>query len=153
MRYLLFLIIIIPASFLAGCSKNLSPTTNEDSWPTPQIEVTSTEPLIGGQKDEHGCLGPAGYSWCPSKNKCLRTWEEACTLDQAVYNYLRDHVSELSPTKEVLGGKFYLTDLKMMSSSTAIVSYEDGHIALKANVVFSGDKDLNIKINKFEVVK
>lgn len=34
--------------------------------------------LIGGQKDEHGCLGPAGYSWCESKQKCLRVWEEPC---------------------------------------------------------------------------
>jgi len=34
--------------------------------------------LIGGQKDEHGCLGPAGYSWCEAKQKCLRVWEEKC---------------------------------------------------------------------------
>jgi len=34
--------------------------------------------LIGGQKDEHGCLGPAGYSWCPSTQKCQRMWEEYC---------------------------------------------------------------------------
>ena len=34
--------------------------------------------LIGGQKDAHGCLGPAGYSWCEVKQKCLRVWEEKC---------------------------------------------------------------------------
>jgi hypothetical protein len=34
--------------------------------------------LIGGQTDEHGCLGPAGYSWCEAKQKCLRVWEEKC---------------------------------------------------------------------------
>jgi len=37
--------------------------------------------LIGGQKDEHGCLGPAGYSWCAPKNKCLRIWEEQCYIN------------------------------------------------------------------------
>ena len=37
-----------------------------------QIEV------IGGQKDSYGCLYAAGYTWCESKNKCLRTWEEEC---------------------------------------------------------------------------
>lgn len=36
------------------------------------------EEVIGGQRDEHGCLGPAGYSWCETKNKCLRIWEEPC---------------------------------------------------------------------------
>jgi hypothetical protein len=35
--------------------------------------------LIGGERDEHGCLGPAGYSWCETKQKCLRTWEEECS--------------------------------------------------------------------------
>jgi len=36
------------------------------------------EQMIGGQKDEHGCLIPAGYSWCEASRKCLRTWEEYC---------------------------------------------------------------------------
>ncbi len=36
------------------------------------------EKLIGGDRDEHGCLGPAGYQWCPSEKKCMRMWEEYC---------------------------------------------------------------------------
>ncbi len=38
----------------------------------------TNEPLIGGQKDAHGCLVAAGYSWCEPKQKCLRVWEERC---------------------------------------------------------------------------
>lgn len=34
--------------------------------------------VVGGDKDEHGCIGSAGYTWCQSKDKCLRIWEEAC---------------------------------------------------------------------------
>ena len=34
---------------------------------------------IGWDKDEHGCLISAWYSWCVLKNKCLRSWEENCT--------------------------------------------------------------------------
>jgi hypothetical protein len=30
---------------------------------------------IGGQRDEHGCLGPAGYSWNESIGACVREWE------------------------------------------------------------------------------
>jgi hypothetical protein len=33
---------------------------------------------VGGDQDEHGCIGSAGYAWCPEKNKCLRIWEEDC---------------------------------------------------------------------------
>lgn len=31
--------------------------------------------LIGGQRDEHGCLGPAGYSYDEEIAACIRTWE------------------------------------------------------------------------------
>ncbi len=34
--------------------------------------------IVGGDRDEHGCIGSAGYSWCALKNKCLRIWEENC---------------------------------------------------------------------------
>ncbi|MDD5738338.1 MAG: DUF5667 domain-containing protein [Candidatus Pacebacteria bacterium] len=38
--------------------------------------------IVGGDKDEHGCIGSAGYSWCEIKQKCLRTWEESCQTEQ-----------------------------------------------------------------------
>ncbi len=34
--------------------------------------------MVGGDADEHGCIGSAGYSWCEPKAKCLRLWEENC---------------------------------------------------------------------------
>ncbi len=41
------------------------------------IDDNSDKP-IGGDTDEHGCIGSAGYMWCEAKQKCLRTWEEPC---------------------------------------------------------------------------
>lgn len=41
-------------------------------------EHVEGEPLLGGDRDEHGCIGSAGYSWCELKQKCLRIWEEKC---------------------------------------------------------------------------
>ena len=32
---------------------------------------------IGGQRDAHGCLAPAGYRWCARTNRCERSWELA----------------------------------------------------------------------------
>ncbi len=43
-----------------------------------RVQCAFLSELIGGQKDEHNCLIAAGYSWCESKQKCLRTWEENC---------------------------------------------------------------------------
>jgi len=45
-----------------------------------------TAPIIGGQKDEHGCLIAAGYSWCDAKQKCIRFFEENCTENASATN-------------------------------------------------------------------
>ena len=34
-----------------------------------------TEEPVGGQRDEHGCLGPAGYTWDEDIGACVREWE------------------------------------------------------------------------------
>jgi hypothetical protein len=50
--------------FLMGSSCQSKPKTEND--------------LIGGEKDEYGCLVSAGYQWCADQQKCLRTFEELC---------------------------------------------------------------------------
>ena len=108
-------------------------------------------PIVGGDKDEHGCIGSAGYSWCELKNKCLRVWEEPCLPDDevsAVKDYLTKNISTLSPQKEVLGGKFYITNTRFNTPGEVVVDYEDGHIALQGTAIY---KYLNaeVKIEKF----
>jgi hypothetical protein len=41
-------------------------------------QMQKPENIVGGDRDAHGCIGSAGYSWCELKNKCLRIWEEPC---------------------------------------------------------------------------
>ena len=31
----------------------------------------------GAERDDHGCIGSAGYSWCGREAKCVRPWELA----------------------------------------------------------------------------
>ena len=53
----------------------------------PEEKTKNEQPLLGGDRDEHGCIGSAGYSWCEAKQKCLRIWEEKCeatTTDETV---------------------------------------------------------------------
>lgn len=60
-------------------------------------QASESEPVIvGGDKDVHGCIGSAGYSWCEAKQKCLRVWEEDCSVpsfknsqvEKAITDYL-----------------------------------------------------------------
>ncbi|MCR4368522.1 MAG: hypothetical protein NUV67_01300 [archaeon] len=97
--FLLLLALLILA--LSGCTQQnnpeicaqvITPATSPEGecteYPTPcdvpkgYTLVDSCESdgqIIGGDKDENGCLIAAGYSWCEIKQKCLREWEEPCS--------------------------------------------------------------------------
>jgi len=54
------------------------------------------ERIIGGDKDEHGCVLMGGYSWCESKQKCLRTWEEGCDSEDSGGGAVLDELEDYS---------------------------------------------------------
>lgn len=33
--------------------------------------------MAGADRDDHGCIGSAGYSWCDRTAQCERPWELA----------------------------------------------------------------------------
>ena len=35
----------------------------------------STPPIVGGDRDSHGCIASAGYRWESRVGQCLRPWE------------------------------------------------------------------------------
>lgn len=83
--------------------------------------------------------------------------EEKVAKQNLVAEYLENNISELSPEKEVLGGKFYLTSIDFVSDNQAVATYEDGHIALTANIIFSvkqnDSQENEVVIENFEIVK
>lgn len=83
--------------------------------------------------------------------------EEKIAKQNLVAEYLENNISELSPEKEVLGGKFYLTSIDFISDQEVIVSYEDGHIALVAKVTFTLEQksplDKELIIESFEIIE
>lgn len=139
--------------FLAtGCAVNKSGgKATEKSDNTNAQKTENQQTVVGGDKDEYGCIGSAGYSWCELKNKCLRIWEEPCLPDEevrAVKDYLSKNISTLSPEKEVLGGKFYITNTRFNKSGEIVADYEDGHIALQGTATYEY-KNGEVKILTF----
>jgi PBP1b-binding outer membrane lipoprotein LpoB len=65
--------LLLLAFFLLGCTSSNSSDSNNQS------PIDQNNPLPGSDRDEHGCIPSAGYSWCEAKQKCLRSWEEQCT--------------------------------------------------------------------------
>lgn len=90
-HFLLFISLIIIATALILRfidNPRLKPIDNNSKTETTseQLPGVKTQPaiysedgqIVGGDRDEHGCIGSAGYGWCESKQKCLRIWEEDC---------------------------------------------------------------------------
>ncbi len=56
--------------------------------------------------------------------------------------YIRQHIAELSPRSAQAGGTFYVTGVEWVYDDTALVTYEDGHIALAGHTTVSMKDDV-----------
>lgn len=92
--------------------------------PTPTIIANPTQAIVGGDRDIHGCIGSAGYSWCESKQKCLRTFEEPCI------------VTTIIPTSSVQTPTIDETDLLKTVIKQALVA-EHGSTANELTITVS----------------
>lgn len=72
-----FLLPIIAVSF-AACN-NATPNQSENTTETP--EVTQEVPMVGGDRDEHGCIGSAGYTWSALRGECIQVFEVGTRLN------------------------------------------------------------------------
>ena len=70
----------------------------------------------------------------------------------SVKSYVSQNISSLSPEKAVLGGTFYVTEIRA-DGSEGVVYYEDGHIALVADFTYTVSADGTIDITSFTVRK
>jgi hypothetical protein len=72
-------------------------------------------------------------------------------IQTQVSEYIRENISELSPEEAILGGSFYVNSIRFTGPYMAIVDYEDGHIALSAEVEFNVPKAGEIEIVSFKL--
>ena len=92
-----------------------------------------------------GRTGPAcEFASCPSD----LTQEEKETI---VASYITENISVLSPEPEVLGGTFYVTDIRFTGTNSGVVEYEDGHIALTADFTFTIGNSGTIEVELMNV--
>jgi hypothetical protein len=68
----------------------------------------------------------------------------------SIESYVAQNISSLSPEKEVLGGAFYVTDIRA-ADGAGVVAYEDGHNAYTADFTYTMSDTHGIDIISFEV--
>lgn len=44
-------------------------------------EETEKTAMVGNDKDEHGCIASAGYTWCEVQKDCIRLWEKGVRMN------------------------------------------------------------------------
>merc|ERR1719329_710282 len=64
---------------------------------------SSLSELVGGDRDVHGCIGSAGYTWCASEAKCIRPWEHNLTAEHDFAEHCGTESAGPSPTPPALG--------------------------------------------------
>ncbi len=94
-KTLIILIIVLIAFVVGGVYFYKPSKPNPQPLPSP---VPTEQPILGGDRDEHGCIGSAGYSWCEAKSKCIRIWEEDCNSREAIQKALAE--KEKQPVSE-----------------------------------------------------
>ena len=72
-----FILPIIAVSFTA-CN-NTTPNQSENTTETP--EVTQDTPMVGDDRDEHGCIGSAGFTWSALRGECIQVFEVGTRLN------------------------------------------------------------------------
>merc|ERR1719265_1569729 len=47
----------------------------------------SSNVVLAGTKDKHGCIPSAGYTWCESEKACIKPWEKGLGSEDAIRNH------------------------------------------------------------------
>lgn len=62
-----------------ACVINVVNKTAEINWMCTGLLPGNESEMPGSDRDEHGCIPSAGYTWCEATQKCYGPWEENCT--------------------------------------------------------------------------
>ena len=80
MRQVLVTIILTTLTFSCNNSGKKE-DTKEDTTKIPVAKETSSTPMPGSDRDEHGCIGSAGYTWSVLRKECIRIFEAGIRLN------------------------------------------------------------------------
>ncbi len=83
MQKLIFLIGVSTLIFTSCVNSKVENSTQKDSI-TVNLADSNQEKKVatGGDRDTHGCIGSAGYTWSMLKNECIRVFEQDVQLSQ-----------------------------------------------------------------------
>ena len=124
----------------AGCTQPPAPMDDTNF----QNEPDQNQAIVGNDRDSHGCIPSAGYSWCEAKQKCLRSWEEPCEENNAMTEQTAREIAQNSSACQ----QYLSADANATYNETTATWWFDLDIIQKgcspACVVFESDENAEI---------
>jgi hypothetical protein len=78
-------------------------------------------PIVGNDRDKHGCIGSAGYTWSVLKKECVRTFELTQTDKNAIELISIDNTQKMTvlfSSDKTKAEVFYSGGNKVVNKST-----------------------------------
>ena len=72
-----FALSVVALTF-AACNNSTSQQTDNAAEEPATTEET---PMVGGDRDEHGCIGSAGFTWSALRGECIQIFEVGTRLN------------------------------------------------------------------------
>ena len=91
-----FTLSVVALAFAACNNSTPQQADNAAEEPTtPQQET-----MVGGDRDEHGCIGSAGYSWSALRGECIQVFEVGTRLNPVDVEQAEAVISAFIVSKE-----------------------------------------------------
>ncbi|MGN7863367.1 hypothetical protein [Chryseobacterium sp.] len=72
------------------------------------LAFAQTTPVLGGDKDAHGCIGSAGYTYSQVKKDCVRTFEQKIKLKEVASK--GDYIAAVIFSKDMKKAEVFVKD-------------------------------------------
>lgn len=118
--------------FLVSCNDKKKETNDNESTST---DTTTTAPIVGNDKDEHGCEKTAGFKWSELKNKCIQPFKEGTQFEEndpekgksteAAYVVVSDDKSKAEVFWSKTEKSIILNKVKLVEGETEPIIFEN----------------------------
>ncbi len=136
--------------------------TNQDEDKTNEKETNAKDVVVGGDKDEDGCLASAGYTWSKLNKECIRVFtgiqllpvDKSKNQDDAVFaTYLLfdesgDNAELFLPNED--DSVILKRDIKgksWVNGEWELIPYKGYQLKKAGKLVFAGDGEIGNKVS------
>ncbi len=108
------------------------------------LAFAQTTPVLGGDKDAHGCIGSAGYTYSQVKKDCVRTFEQKIKLKEVASK--GDYIAAVIFSKDMKKAEVFVKDAEggsivLTRAGKAKAWKKDGYVLVpfkKADISLKG---------------